>query len=159
MSNLPHKSHKILDCSSNVSSTLVECSCSSSHSTPTILHFRNIEDDTPDPCHRSMKVTADEIIPLPRSTPSTKALTQENLNACQQEMDDRKDDKHNDNAALGAERSGQEAHLKLIDAALSLGIPLYECFMDELINWPKGTTPLERFMLENTAEPSGTITD
>ena len=118
-----------------------------------------MEDNTPHPCHHSTEAMADNILPLLKSAPSSKALTQENLNAHQRRMSDRKGDRHSDNTTLGVEHSGQEEHLKFMDAALSLGIPLYECFMDELMNSYKGTPPLERFMLENAAGPSGPIVD
>src|SRR6266487_6470791 len=130
MPNQTQESHKTFDHGSSASFAHVDCSPSrsSSCSTSTFSHLHNIEDDTSHSFHPGTEEMADNIISLPTGTSSSKAFTQENLNAFQQQMDGG----NNNNAAPAREQSRQQTYLKLTDAALSLGIPLAEGFMNEL---------------------------
>jgi hypothetical protein len=138
--------------------TPAESSYSSSHSTSTFSDL-HIEDDMSQLSYPSGEATSNSVPRLPTNTPSNMALTQGNLSALQQQIAKSEDDKHNDNAALVQEQNSQQTHLKLMDAALGLGIPLFECFINELINSHNDTAPLERFVSENPEETFSPIVD
>jgi hypothetical protein len=152
MPNESQNCHEILDCGSSVDFTLVGRPGSSSLSTTIFSHLSNIEGDSSHAAHPGSEAAAN-ITPFPTGFLSRNALTKENLNTYQQQMANRKDEMHNGSAALGPEQGGREAHMKLVSAALSLGIPLFECFMKELINWHEGIVPLERFTSEDVSDP------
>ena len=97
-----------------------------------------ISDDLPHHGHEATNGSLMSIIACSRNK-----LTRGNLHASQQQLVQERDHK-----GKGSVHKEDSQRKKLTDAALSLGITLSPCMMNELMQRYDGMMPLERFMVE-----------